>query len=67
MFSRGVVTTFQFVVYVALAETTVFCLFDGNQKKVKPELYLIRQDNTIYTYSIKLSFSSMEPDRSKGS
>ena len=33
--------------------------------KVKKERYLIKQDNTIYTFSIKLSFLSIEQDRSK--
>ena len=32
---------------------------------VKKECYLIRQDNTIYTFSIKLCFSSMGQDKSK--
>ena len=33
--------------------------------KVKKECYLIRQDNTIYTFAIKLSFSSIGQDKSK--
>ena len=33
--------------------------------KVKKERYLIRQDNTTYTFSINISFSSRGQDRSK--
>ena len=35
------------------------------QPMLKNEHYLIRQDNTIYTFSIKLSFSSIGQDKSK--
>ena len=31
----------------------------------KKECYLIRQDNTIYKFSIKLSFSNIEQNKSK--
>ena len=34
-------------------------------KVKKKECYLIRQDNTIYQYLIKLFFSSLEQDWSK--
>ena len=33
--------------------------------KVKKKSYLIRQDNTIYKFSIKLSLSSIGQDKSK--
>ena len=39
-------------------------MFNCN-KKVKKERYLIRQNNTIYTLSIKNYFSSIGQDKSK--
>ena len=33
--------------------------------KVKKECYLMRQNNTIYTFWIKLSFSTIRQDKSK--
>ena len=46
---------------------SVIIMLSGWNKtnKVKKECYLIRQDNTIYTFSIKLSFSSIGQDKSK--
>ena len=38
---------------------------DRNKKKVKKECCLIKQDNTIYIFSIKLFLSSIEQDSSK--
>ena len=35
------------------------------QTRLKKEFYLITQDNTIYTFSIKFYFSSIEQDNSK--
>ena len=35
------------------------------KQRFKKERYLIRQDNTIYKFSIKLSFSSTGQDKSK--
>ena len=40
-------------------------LFNQNKQGFKKERCLIRQDNTIYTFSIKLSFSSIGQDKSK--
>ena len=36
-----------------------------DRNKVKKERYLIRQDNTIYQFLIKLYFSSIGQDKSK--
>ena len=36
-----------------------------NKQDLKKECYLMRQDNTVYKFSIKLSFSSIGQDRSK--
>ena len=40
-------------------------VFISKQIRLKKECYLIRQDNTIYTFSITLYFSSIGQDKSK--
>ena len=39
--------------------------WSGKTNKVKKECYLMRQNNTIYKFSIKLSFSSIGQEKSK--
>ena len=42
----------------------VLCILLNETNKVKKEHYLMRQNNTIYKFSIKLSFSSIGQDKS---
>ena len=43
-----------------------FILFNRmKQIRLKNKCYLVRQDNTIHTFSIVLSFSSIGQDKSK--
>ena len=46
-----------------IAHTTTFVTNKIETNKVKKEHYLVRQDNTIHKFSIKLSFSNIGQDK----
>ena len=61
--TQGLNNSIKYLVPYNCAEIFTLEIIETN--KVKKEHYLMRQNNTAYKYSIKLSFSSIGQDKSK--